>query len=199
MKIWIKKIIFICLITAILNGTYDVFAREKYRYDSVSSCDVNEIRLLENSLFHYSFDNEPVERRLERLELKVFNVLSTDKCQNRITALKSSLNGSSNFSTYTTYPYFTNFAPYPYRVPLRNPHNFNKKINALRNLRSYLKGTMTGYTLPMQSNSYSNLYSTPNYDNFYSNGGNIYEYKGNGHSYRNINTNDGGIKVKIID
>ncbi len=212
-------LILLFLTTAFCVNSNKLYAREKYRNENVVSVfEKNEIKSMEEILFNYSFDSDTIPKRLERLELKVFNVISTDSYKNRISALKNALNASRNnyTQTYTTYtnvqpyyqysygrvnPYFnmTNYNPY-FRPPKMYPNRLhNPKLNALRRLRSYFNGTMTGYTLPVQNNyMYNNPYYNPN-NNFFSNGGSSQVYTGNGFSYYNNSVNDGGVSVKIID
>lgn len=179
--------------------------REKYKNSNVvSTSDEREIKNLEERLFNYSFENESILNRLERLELKVFNIVSTDTYKNRINALTRALNASYNYPTYTNVgsyyqyggynPYFYNRNPLPYYASQRLLSSYSP----LRNLRTYFKGAMTGYTLPVQNNLYRHPTNYNPNNNFFSNGGSSYEYSGNDGYYYNNTSNDGGVSVKIL-
>lgn len=211
-----------------------------------SSVDVRDKRALiqlETRVFARNYNSDNTKSRVERLEQKMFGASQSGDLTLRIRNLQTAINGYRNYTSYNSYntytpPRTTTYLPtyYPsyrpnysyYRRPparmYRKPgayRRYSSWLNPVYALTSYFRGTMTGYTVPVQNQNavqgynYDDQYYDDNgslttnqgqYDrkpnitrDIFSNDGTDEFYYNNGEYYRRNSSTNGGLGVTIID
>lgn len=169
------------------------------KYPNISA---NVLSRLENKIFSQTYQQNSVERRIERLEQQIFGAVQSGDIDARYEAL---VVAAKNYNATASAGYLPN-ASTGYMVNPAQNRGLRGVANAL--LNNALGGTMTGFTPPIgpnswnAPNSYLNPYSQypdPNL-NSYSNGyGNYQGYRSNHRMYDNFNNFNTGTGVHILD
>jgi hypothetical protein len=214
---------------------------------SVDPKDKRALIQLETRIFARNYNSDNVKSRIERLERRMFGAAQNGDLTSRIRNLQVAINGHRNYASYNTYTtqqamptytstYLPSFFPtyrpnyYNYRRPARQNrrpngyYRYSSWLKPIRAITSYFKGTLTGYTVPVQSqntvypqgynyddqyyddnNNSLNTNQNPYYKqpqttrDIFSNDGTDEFYYDNGEYYRRNSNTSGGLGVTIID
>lgn len=164
------------------------------KYPNIS---VNILSRLENKVFNRTYQQNSIERRIERLEQQVFGAAQSGDMDSRYEALVAAVKNYNAANATTGY--------IPNTV---QPRGLRGIASALLN-NAILGGTMTGFTPPLDPynstypNSYMNPYNTysnPLMMNSYPSGYGTYQgLRSNHRMYDNFNTFNSGTGVHILD
>lgn len=186
-----RYIIFLLAIFLSINssfaGTY-YNNHHDYRYNQVSH--KNDINNLERKIFKQTFNYDNPNRRIERLEKKVFGACQSGTLDERLNLLQ---NASKNYKSYNR-----SYAAPQYRPPIFTGSTGSSWRNMLYgNFMNQFAGTATGFTptlTPAMDPAFMDYFEAER-----AGYGDSYDYSDNHRSIHTRTNRSTGTGVRILD